>query len=354
MSEFKVSEFAKMAEEIEISNAENLKLESANFLKKQEKMLDNMNTQLKTGSSDLYKIKYENSKNELYYNETKVNIQKMNEALKEGEYIKSLKELGVKDEVLNSAEVKKYDIDYKKGYEEQQSTIDIKKVEKTTENGVKNTEKFGEPTNEENLKEIIEKNSDLNSEMNKKLDKLKEKMDKDNQVPVGTWVKRVVVLSGIAGTAFAAYMLYNFIKDHQDVMNGCWLIKKDSDNKCKIDILTCNSEDIKSCDEKNCIICPDISNCTKDVNNTEGTCFNKNICVHYTNEDSKTVQTCDKNLGDSACDGNKTSCSTYCDSNKIECPDGYTLKCVNVDFWGAAEDFFGEPLEFVGGIIGKI
>ena len=90
---------------------------------------------------------------------------------------------------------------------------------------------------------------DFKKQTKKQLDDLEKKLDKMNKEKgssAGRWVKSG--LKWLAG-GFTALQLYNAIKSHQDSMNGCWLVAQDSNaqssqssQRCKVDILTCNSD----------------------------------------------------------------------------------------------------------------
>ena len=190
-------------------------------------------------------------------------------------------------------------------------------------------------------------------------------------------------------TYIALEQLYDDIKDHQNAMNGCWLVNTTSGNKCKIGLLS----DISTTktDTKNpftiCDICTDYLG-ESTPTNTSGlgpnfgtstpstSCpalsFNPGLSSNLktilgsppkgispysaantypgTGYDgkgncpfNKPTTTCVTQFSgdvDNACDGNGCDNS----NNQYNLPANCVLKCVNVGFWGAFNDMFPIPV----------
>lgn len=186
-------------------------------------------------------------------------------------------------------------------------------------------------------------------------------------------------------TYIALEQLYNDIKDHQNAMNGCWLVNTTSGNKCKIGLLSDSSTTKNPTDTKNpftiCDMCtdylgesttnisgfgpnfgksscpalsfnPGLSSNLKTIlgsppkgispystaNTYPGTVTGTNTCTFNTPPTSCVTQfTGDVNT---ACDGN--GCDNL--NNQYNLPANCVLKCVNVGFWGAFNDMFPIPV----------
>jgi len=187
-------------------------------------------------------------------------------------------------------------------------------------------------------------------------------------------------------TYIALEQLYNDIKDHQNAMNGCWLVNTASGNKCKIGLLS-DSSTMKQ-DSTNpfaiCDICTDYLGEATTVNtsgfgpnfgnpNCTALSFNPGLssnlqtilgsppkgispysaqsgypgisdgsgtCPFKFNGSSTTCVTQFSGGDGSACDGNGCDNS----NNQYNLPANCILKCVNVGFWGAFNDMFPIPV----------
>jgi hypothetical protein len=185
-------------------------------------------------------------------------------------------------------------------------------------------------------------------------------------------------------TYIALEQLYDDIKDHQNAMNGCWLVNTTSGNKCKIGLLS-DSSTTKT-DTKNpftiCDICTDYLG--EPTTNTSGfgpnfgqsSCpalsFNPGLSSNlntilgsppkgispYSAQSgypgtgyggtgkcpfttfSTTCVTQFTGGVDNACDGGGCDNS----NNQYNLPANCVLKCVNVGFWGAFNDMFPIPV----------
>ena len=216
-----------------------------------------------------------------------------------------------------------------------------------------------------------------------------------------TWKDTIVdgakYLGGVAVSwlpYLAAYIvlekLYDDIKDHQNAMNGCWLINTASGNKCKIGLLSDSSTTANPTDPNSpfaiCDICTDYLGEVTTPTNTSGfgpnfgqslctalsfnpglssnlqtilgsppkgispysaqsgypgTSYNGSGTCPFKFNDSSTTCVTQFSGGDgNACDGNGCDNS----NNQYNLPANCVLKCVNVGFWGAFNDLFPLPV----------
>jgi len=186
----------------------------------------------------------------------------------------------------------------------------------------------------------------------------------------GEWVKRFVSVAELAAFATVAGLLYKAIKGHQKAMNGCWSINNQSGSKCKVPLLTCDKGDRTSgspiCGSWGASAPNTGKNILGDCTTPAKSCqVHDNCCDALPSTETGTI-ICQKygldKTGKIIKDGNVPlccqcvpqctggTCSSLCDCSQLaNCPAGTRLKCVNVDFWGAAGDFLGDAL---GGLLG--
>ena len=228
--------------------------------------------------------------------------------------------------------------------------------------------------------------------------KLSEKVEKKVKSggKVGRWIKYTLEVGAMAWTY---EQLYTAIKQHQNSMNGCWLIDNNSNDKCKLKLLTCNKADITSAtgftlcdyctDGTNCGnlkfnpciagfgVCPNthkptdsdipggpvVKNLPSCVTNNCKYCTTTNtIPGNYTDNaisaDKSCLDSgcpCITRLGDACINDNKDqNCSSFCDASNFMLPPNQSLRCVNASFWGAADDFVGGGLFDAEKILGEI
>ncbi len=180
---------------------------------------------------------------------------------------------------------------------------------------------------------------------------------------VGDWVKVTGTVATFAAIGASVGLLIKAIRNHQNAMNGCWLVDDRGSTKNKVRTLTCSSSDrSKSCCDQYGNIGPNTGK------NVTSTCkVHANCCDAVPAGSSGTI-ICQKyqidKSGNIIKDANgvplcsecptqckeANDCSSLCDCSQLaNCPKGKHLQCVNVDFWGAAGDFLGEAF---GGLIG--
>lgn len=265
----------------------------------------------------------------------------------EGDVEKAFKEIGAPDEVLKNEEVQKYAAEYKNTFDNQPGIKAISDVKETIQDGNSITEEVGEPKSQTDFNDLLEKNNKLNSDLQEKIDELNKKLDENlketgkKETEVGKWVKKAI-------GAISIGLLYSMIKDHQAEMNGCWLVNQQTGEKCKVAILTCdesmrNSGSTCPSDKITMVGCG---------SNRTDPCFAKDSCVESGQiTKGNATPSCKTKL--EQCN-DSSACSMYCNCATIDCPDGYSLQCVNADFWGSAGDFFKEAIKTGDDTVSKI
>lgn len=193
-----------------------------------------------------------------------------------------------------------------------------------------------EPGNPGDYAKAIDKDPDIKKANEKVEDMARKEVEKGKITwDVGKWVTSGIKL---AGAIFTAEMIYHWIKAHQHAMNGCWLIDPSSGTKCKVKTLTCDSADYSN------------PNGGYSMCGTKYPQFQPGACLKI----EKTKGVCPKGAGTlKQCKNG--SCGPSCDCSYVSsCPKGWYLHCVNVSFWGAAGDMFGEAFKAAAGALGKI
>ena len=264
-----------------------------------------------------------------------------------GNIPEALTELHVTPDVIESEPVTSYAKFYKQHWEAQPGNVDIKTINDITKTGdiVEAETGVGDPDSVGQVERILDVNPRLKSRLTSKLETLEKKVraaaEKGNVFKAGTWIKRGVFLgAGIITTG----IVYSEILKHRDIMNGCWLVDIKTGEKCKISSLTCHDKALDKTDH----ICGSYNVCGKDGISP---CFAENTCVTR-----NPAGVCTKTIGKCT----KGKCNPLCSINSpIRFPSGKRLQCVDVNFWGAAEDFvgssltgvFGENFIFISGLI---
>ena len=281
-------------------------------------------------------------------------------SLEVGDIMKVWEDMGIPDDLLKSPDAVKYAASEKVNYLESPYGKTREALADSTKSGKALTKELGDVKTEDAIVkdgkltkngEFLEKQSEgieksLKDEAVKDPSKL-DTVDENGNVKqgkgfeYGKFVKSTIYY-GLTG--LTALMIYGWIKDHQDKMSGCWLIKKQDGTKCKLHNLSCGDSKTKGelCDGKIPSTCGEGSD----------ECFSDKSCVFWDKDVNGNNTSCKTTLSEvSNCDNN---CSTYCNSSMIECPEGYSLLCVNADFWDAAADFIEAPLNVGGDIISKL
>lgn len=197
---------------------------------------------------------------------------------------------------------------------------------------------------QDKMNELKNKNKARFDELQEKFDKLKEDAKNGKKKTWGQWTKdKLTDLTKLAAMGLGSYAFYEMVKEHQDSMNGCWLIETSTGNKCKIPQLTCNADARKA--GTPCVPCTDCANnfnpCAgvKCKTADDDSPFPGSGCSNCCNAaDGTTPEDC---LSDApSC---TDDCDPMCSSSKYRnIPQGYGMKCVNVDWWGALADGIGD------------
>ncbi len=299
-----------------------------------------------------FKIEGTPTEYKLKYGDKVVDIEAAEAALNKGDLLTSFEKFGAPDEVLKSPEVKNYSAMYENAWKQQKGIQDSISVEKTSSSGNEMSKSIGEPKTLEEFQKQLDTNTSLGKDTNAKIDRINKQLEeakKSGNKPVekGKWVKTTLQVGLVALTAGT---LYELINQHRVAMNGCWLVNSQTGDKCKVQKLTCQSE---SKIDKN--VCPangvSFGTCNDICSGEDITCI-EGSCVECNPKSEDGTQTCKTRVPE--CDGGGGECSTYCNCNLVGCPTGYTLQCVNADFWGAAEDFVEEPFDWSAGVVTKI
>jgi len=318
-----------------------------------------------TGDPGNFEISTDSSgTNKVSVNELKTKLSgSITTEIKPPEVASALKDLGIKN--TDSADFQKFDTANKKAWAEQPNVKKAQGVNDSTNTGNQISNSVSDPADPPNQKGQPRDAADMQDRANKagKGGKLNDAIEKIKKVvDYGKKLGKFVVAAGIVGgAAYGALELYNDIKKHQNAMNGCWYINIQTDQKCKIKPLTCNESDTNEPDGYTlCNMCKDIKK--------DKSCFNpcaiglvpKDPTAPFpgTYSPTKTSTTACVNCANcvvfSECSPSDADCSSNCDPSKFNIPNGYTLKCVSVDFWGAADDLIEGGLGGIDNIIGKI
>jgi hypothetical protein len=260
---------------------------------------------------------------------------------------------------FNSPDFKKLDTEYRAQFRESTGVSDITTLQNTLKQDALLTKIFAsDPQTINEFNDMLSENKDPNAIKIKKLvDDLQKSCKENPKEEVGRW-KKIKDAATIAALAAGGIAFYTAIKDHQNEMNGCWLVNIKSGQKCKVQPLTCDSGARNAVSDAPCLICGNWSqsSCFNTCNGTQcnktidgictpppGNCCNttpsttpptsptKIDCLH---NDPSTIQ------GNCDSDG---MCSNLCNSssyNNIQ--SGYSLVCSNVSWWGAAIDLIGD------------
>jgi len=306
---------------------------------------ENLNTQLTNidTKNEIGNITVDNT--DLKVDGKSVDISKFNDYMRDGD-LKSAIEVLNPDIKLDDPTLKTLD-EYKIQFQKQTGYVDIKNVKDTETEGKANSNKLGgDPTSVDDLNNKLNANPDAKETIDKAIkaldDKIKEDSKSTDSKTIGKWVKESAYklfkmgLKIAVGLAISAE-LFKLIKDHQNQMNGCWLINIKTGEKCKLSDLTCDSDQANANDNP----CP-----------IDGEDIPDTTCVSYSPSPSSSPASCITISEDNGCSG--SNCSKYCSPSRVNCPSGYTLQCVNVDFFGALSDLCEQPLDFGSNLLKNV
>ena len=332
-----------------------------------------------------------------------INLTDIGKDLGEGNYRDAFEKLGFDEKTLDDDSFQDFFKKSKANYDAQPGVQATENVAETQANGNKLTESLPEDVQDppQNAAELEDRLSKVEGgdktldQMNERLKKIEANSKEGLPTKVGRWVKYTIAAGAVVGAGVGIGFLVDAINKHMHKMNGCWMVNLKTGDKCKIEVLTCNADNrspevFSSGEAQKCDMCDSYDNCQsawKAGTPTFNPCVigskPKSICSNgkcsVTGlQGSKPDETCktDSDCGDrpgkyvpNATDPSKAcpncevcavqcpgdaSCSTQCNCGKFQCYPGYKLTCVNVDFWGAAEDYLGEPLKFGEATLKKV
>ena len=329
-------------------------------------------------------------------NGKEINLSDIKTKLNNGDFLEAFKSLGLDEETLNSESYQNFFKESKARYEAQPGVTSSADVKSTEASGKKLSESLpsdvrSDPTSAEELEDRLSKVEGGDKTLDQLNDRLK-KIEANSQEGLGTkvgrWVKYTIAAGAVVGAGVGLGYLVDAINKHKNKMNGCWMVNLKSGEKCKIPQLTCNKDcNTSDANTNPCGTCESQESC-KNSWDAGTSVFNpcilgskpKITCVNgkCTPSPSPTSKQCQNDAGcgdmpgkyhgdakhpSEACDNctacavpcsGDASCSSQCNCSTFQCYPGFKLTCVDVDFWGAAEDFLGEPLQFGSSMLKKI
>lgn len=198
---------------------------------------------------------------------------------------------------------------------------------------------------EEKMNQLRAQNQARFDELQKKFNKLKEDA-KSGKKTWGEWTKETLKdVSKLSAMGLGSYAFYQMVKEHQNAMNGCWLIETSTGTKCKITQLTCDADARQA--GTSCLPCQDCVTNKTAFNPCPGVECKDKAAAKSPFPGTKCDNCCSPKDGTIAqlCLSDAPSCSdgcdTMCSSKYPNIPQGYSMKCVNVDWWGALSDGVG-------------
>jgi hypothetical protein len=224
--------------------------------------------------------------------------------------------------------------------------------------------------------EVVRKLQDQIDELNKAKDKGDFEKYKETIKGLGKFLK---VAAYIGFGAWAITSVVDLVKEHQNAMNGCWLMKLnatpgDSEDaaKRKIRPLTCDPDNRKASDMQYANYITDWTK-TKDL---DGNLFNPmlNIDISFQTPPPKQGEIPGEYYEDS-CPSSSQCCKNYsncvvpcrvlqdaddsgicrdCKSSKFNVKQGWTLFCGKFTFADAFYDLTGKTLDQIEGLLDKI
>lgn len=228
----------------------------------------------------------------------------------------------------------------------------IRDVDRSIANGREISDRLGadaNPASKEELQQMLEKHkSEIGDQFNREVNRINRDYKTGSRFETVKSFLKYGFAIGAAGFGLAE--AYEQIKNYQHNANGCWLIQVDTPgssgvNKCKVKLLTCDKDDTTNIKQKQFTYCEDDSSdfpakqCGPDQ---KSDCFSKQLCVQGATGATGATG-CSGELGDLACkNAPPPNISDYCDCTKIECPKGWVLKKVDMNFMTAAQQLFGK------------
>lgn len=315
--------------------------------------------------------------------EFKIDMTEVSNDLSEGKFEESMDKMGfdmnseeAKDWVKNQTESfeKSFKGEINKGYNESKEFSD--------DLGLK------DPTSEEDFKEQCKQKGvdidikeqeydDMRKEVQEKgvskSEKLKNFFGKENW----DFLKKILGVVLVGAIILASLSLYDFVKNIQNAMNGCFLT--DGNVNCKIEALTCDDEQATALKNTQlCEICTDLDGDCKgkwvplkldacscdskgktkfpgDYNPSaltgDNTCDGKNPKCPSKNVkkyDDSDIACKDTNgciVRKEACNSIINKCSDLCSTNNIRVLEGQVISCRQVGFWQAFGKTVGDVFD---------
>lgn len=274
----------------------------------------------------------------LYRNGARIDEVKVQNAMRSGDLLTGIREMKFEVDDSVVAYAKRYETTFRnsEGFKAGKAIDDYKPVN------------VPEPPNLAAVEAQLKADARLAARFEEGVKKLESKVDGNGYATAGRWLKRSVYL-GLGALAVA--FLYDKVREHQALMNGCWLLDLTSADpnasKCKLPPLTCSDADLTSTEVQAflCSAAQEGLSC-----GAEGTpCFGDSVCVGY--DENKE---CNSTLGSTRCA--EGVCHPACSSTNhlIEVPSSHRLVCVHMNFWDAFEDFADETLDHGVGLLQKV
>jgi len=163
----------------------------------------------------------------LFRNGQRIDDAAIRRAMREGDLLRSIKEMKFSYDV--------HVADYAKGYQAAFKNGAGYKAGKYMDTYKHSS--MPQPTSFPQLEAMLKADRALEVRLTKKLDEMEAKVNPSTgRLDVGKWLKRAVVV-GLGGLSLAWF--FQQVSKHQQLMNGCWLVHYTSQDKvkCKLPIL---------------------------------------------------------------------------------------------------------------------
>jgi hypothetical protein len=248
--------------------------------------------------------------------------------MREGDLLTTIKEMKF-DDIPN--DVKVYADRYKNEFQSSAGYKAGKDMDNFTPS------KRPNPANATDFENQVKADPKLESRLNQILKDLESKIS-NNNLNVGKWLKRTIfVVVGSLGLAW----LYEKVKEHQQLLNGCWLINllgpADKVERCKVYTLCCDDVDTTS-EEVAQYMCSSQA-LNKCGGSLQTPCFPEDECIQY-DVDNNCIQKLTPRCAEGTC---HKACSET--ANLVEVPPNHRLSCVQLNFWDSVEEFVDDVID---------
>jgi len=304
---------------------------------------------------------------------------KINEKMLNGDFKGALEDLGFEVDGEQEVSIKSEEELYKKteGYKQREALSESEKIGKdlVDKEGVQPEPNPNDLTAKD--KEALEKIKQT------KIDQLEEEktaMKEGKEVEKKSWAEKAKEtikdkgkqIAKLIAAGFAIGELAKMIKEHQNAMNGCWVVNTSTGAKCKPNFLQCGDNANKTshmcldaayhddsakggvgswdCSNINTQMGPGLCKCGKSKTQF---CLDHKRCLPVPITTKKTKESFTYSMAtdpkskscikvSQACDNGeiKKSCPAGCGTGALPpLPKGFHYRCVNVSFWSAAADW---------------